>query len=124
MKHTIRMSWWDRSMVTIAFILALILTVWTAHSVYRWCTDIEYRQGMVVTDLGQCRNTSNTSSQCTARAGDTIVTAKFPMLVGQVVYQRCFIESSGYEYCTNEWDVGRQRNPDVYDARAEYARGL
>lgn len=115
---------WSGIQIIFAILFVGLMFTGCTYETYRWVTDIEYRNGTVITEIGQCEGGDSSNARCMARAGDVIVDATFPMLIGQTVYQRCFIETGGRNYCVNEWRQRRQGKPDFYGALEEYERGL
>ncbi len=104
---------------TLGGITVLVLLLLLTYSAYRGVTDIDYLEPHVVTELGQCSGGDNANTRCKARAGNLLITADNPMMLGQTMYRECWFQRDGQELCRG-WTYRTWGDPFREEALREH----
>lgn len=83
-------------------VVILFLSFVACMATYHELTDIEYTVPYSVTELGQCLGDGSRAT-CKARVKGFVITTDEPMMLGQIMYRKCWIQKNGSNLCSG-WD--------------------
>lgn len=103
---------WSAIKSLLKLIVMLFLSFIVGFGIYHYVLDVIYYKPITITELGQCA-----SNNCIGLSGNTTVRSTSPMVVGQVMYYKCYLEPSGHKYCDGV--VYRRRPSNLTEFEAE-----